>query len=115
MKNTMGFAFCEVIVMLSACTSSKYKKSVSPKRSDGKIYLYGESHGDKKVLDKETELWQNYYNDQNMRHLFVELPYYTAEFLNIWMQSDSNDILDAVYNDWQGTAYYNPDVKEFYR
>ena len=48
-----------------------------------------------------------------MRHLFIEMPYYTAEFLNIWMQSDSNDILDLVYSGWIGTAAYNPNVKSF--
>jgi len=50
-----------------------------------------------------------------MRHLFVELPYYTAEFLNIWMKSDSDEILDELYNDWIGTALYNPYTKEFYK
>jgi len=56
-----------------------------------------------------------YYNNKNMRHLFVELPYYTAEFLNIWMKSDSDEILDELYNDWIGTALYNPYTKEFYK
>lgn len=50
-----------------------------------------------------------------MRHLFVELSYYTAEFLNIWMQSDNDNILELVYNDWNGTALYNPYTKEFFK
>lgn len=88
--------------------------ALSPQAS-GQIYLYGESHGVKKILEKELELWSEYYHDQDMRHLFIEMPYYTAEFLNLWMQSDNDDILDSIYNDWVGTASYNPDVKEFYK
>jgi hypothetical protein len=30
------------------------------------------------------------------------------------MQSDSNDILDSVYDNWAGTASHDPNVKEFY-
>lgn len=50
-----------------------------------------------------------------MRHLFVELPYFTAEFLNIWMQEDDNSILDDIYEDWAGTAGQVPALKEFYQ
>ena len=49
-----------------------------------------------------------------MRHLFVELPYYSAEYLNLWMQSDSNVIFDEIYSDWTGTASHTAANKEFY-
>jgi len=84
-------------------------------KSNGQIYLYGETHGVDIILDKELELWRGYYKNDNMRHLFMELPYYTAEFLNVWMKSDSDEILDDVYNDWAGTASYKPSIKEFYK
>ena len=48
--------------------------------SAGQIYLFGEEHGVEKILNKEVEIWNDYYHNQNMRHLFVELPYYTAEY-----------------------------------
>ena len=119
MKSRNIFAFAMTMIMilvLSACLSNTTQSDipVSPSQSSGQIYLYGEMHGVDKILDKEFELWHEYYNNQDMRHLFVELPYYTAELLNIWMQSDNNDILDAIYSDWVGTASYNPNVKEFY-
>lgn len=41
-----------------------------------------------------------------MRHLFVEYPYYTAELLNLWMQSDSDEILQEIHADLLGTAIY---------
>lgn len=81
----------------------------------GQIYLYGEHHGDEKILNKELELWNEAYHQENMRHLFVELPCYTADFLNIWMQSDSDEILDALYDDWKGSAAHNPYIKSFYQ
>lgn len=119
MKSRSVFVFAMTMIMilvLSACSNSTTQSDVSapPSQSYGQIYLYGETHGVDKILDKEFELWYEYYHNQDMRHLFVELPYYTAEFLNIWVQSDSNEILDTLYSDWAGTAIYNPNVKEFY-
>lgn len=81
----------------------------------GHIYLYGESHSEEAILEKELELWSEYYQEQGMRHLFVELPYYTAEFLNLWMQSDSDDILEELYTDWNGTAIHTEEAKLFYQ
>lgn len=81
----------------------------------GRIYLYGEQHGVDKIMDKEFSLWFDYYHNENMRHLFIEKPYYTAEFLNLWMQADSDDILNTVYEDWVGTLGYNPSYKEFFK
>lgn len=99
--------------VLCAC-SDKVKQT--EKSSDSvKIYLYGEAHGVAKVLDKEFELWNDYYQNQGMRHLFVELPYYTAEYLNLWMQSDNDDILEEIFVDTQGTAGNTSEAKEFYQ
>lgn len=115
MKSRIIFVLAMVLV-LSACSNNTTQRDipVKPSQSSGHIYLYGESHGVEKILDKEFELWYEYYNNKGMRHLFVELPYYTAELLNIWMQSENNSILDTIYSDWTGTASYNPKVKEFY-
>lgn len=79
------------------------------------IYLYSEKHGVKKFLDKEFELWYDYYYTQEMRHLFSEYPYYTAEFLNIWMQMDNNEILNEIFADIRGTLGVIPEAKEFYQ
>lgn len=92
-------------------TSSAQPESSAPPAAQ--IYLYGEQHGVKKILDGELELWYKYYHDEKMRHLFVEYPYYTAEFLNLWMKTDSDEIIDALYNDWEGSLSHNPDIKEF--
>ncbi len=120
MKSKKIFAIVAVLVLLmslAACSdkSTVIDKPMPPLLPSGQIYLYGEQHGVKKILDKELELWSECYDNKNMRHLFVELPYYTAEFLNIWMQSDTDDILNEVYDDWIGTASYTPSTKEYYK
>lgn len=115
-----------LILALAACRDSGEGKAsdkpLQPARAtivaaqaSGTIYLYGEAHGVAEILDKEFELWSQYYHNEGMRHLFVELSYFTAEYLNVWMQSDNDDILDEIYEDWQGTLIYNPDTKNFYK
>lgn len=107
-----------IMAVLTACSSSPAAQSGAPDPASaaeqGQIYLYGEAHGQRDLLDQELELWRSYYLDEGMRHLFVELPYYTAEFLNLWMRADGDDILDALYADWDGTLLHTPDVKDFY-
>ncbi len=85
-------AFAIAIVMLlgmAACANYHAPKDTVPEdavsRSEGQIYLYGEQHGNDAILEKELELWYDHYHKDGMRHLFLEHPYYTAEFLNIWM------------------------------
>lgn len=84
-------------------------------QSSGEIFLYGEKHSNKDILEKEFELWASYYQNDGMRDLFVELPYYTAEYMNLWMKSDNDDILDLLYQDWAGTAMYSQEVIDFYK
>ena len=62
----------------------------------GTIYLYGEQHGVKKITDKELALWRAYYT-KGLRHLFLELPSYTAEYLNMWLREKDNTILEEVF------------------
>lgn len=80
----------------------------------GDIWLYGEEHGVPAILDEELRLWQEAYA-RGVRHLFVEYPYYTAEFFNLWMAAEDDAILEEVYNDWAGTQAHVDCVKEFYQ
>lgn len=101
-------------VILTACAENKVS-TYPVKAGEGKLYLYGEIHSEEKILEKELEIWQDYYTNQGMRHLFVEMPYYTAQFLNVWMQSDGDEILDEIHADWEGTASQTQEVKLFYQ
>lgn len=77
------------------------------------ISLYGEAHGYKRYYDIEFEAWSKYY-DEGYRNLFVELPYYSAEFLNEWMKADSDELIDLFFEEIQGTQSGNDSYYEFF-
>jgi hypothetical protein len=108
-----------LIILLISCSNYNKKRGISDSailsgrnNSDialrtGNAYLYGEKHANQGILEKEFELWNEYYR-KGMRHLFLELPYYTAEYLNIWIKEDNDTILEAIYDDWGGSPSQNP-------
>ncbi|MDD3368847.1 MAG: hypothetical protein PHP50_08200 [Lachnospiraceae bacterium] len=57
------------------------------------ILLYGEQHGSAAIYQEELALWEKYYAEQGMRDLFIEMPYYTTEYLNLWMQASDDTIM----------------------
>ncbi len=108
---TVVFIFVGIIV-IGIGKVNTYPQTM--KKSSGEIFLYGEIHSVKGILEKEIEIWDSYYQ-QGFRDLFVEMPYYTAEFLNVWMSSEGDAILEEVYQDWNGTAVFTEEVKQFYQ
>ena len=80
-----------------------------------RVYLYGESHCNKIIIDAELKVWQNFYNNQKMRHLFIEYDYSTAQLLNKWMKEKDDTILNQVYKTWKGAIAYNEDNLAFYK
>jgi len=99
------------LIINTACASIDTRAG----KSTGQIFLYGEWHGLPRMYEKQLEIWGEYYHNQNMRHLFIEYPFFTAEFLNRWMQSDNDDILYELFDDWAGTLVHNPYTLMFYR
>lgn len=95
--------------------TSVVETTVSQEDPSGEIYLYGELHSNEEIIKKEFELWKDYYHNGGLRHLFLESPYYTAEYLNLWMQAADDEILDEIYDDWEESAAHNPYLKEFYQ
>ena len=92
------------VLLASGCTAARQDR----------LYLYGEFHANDELLQRELALWKDYYAG-GMRDLFVELPYFTAQYLNRWMQADNDRILMEVYTDWKGSASYHQNVLDFYR
>lgn len=84
-----------VLLLLIITVMMGFTAYRSPNPS-GKIYLYGEAHSVPDILDKEFQLWTKYYHEDGMRYLFIEVPFYDSEFLNLWMQSDSDELLDKM-------------------
>lgn len=89
-------------------------KPPEPLEAQGMIFLYGVEYDSKPMLDEIFQKWQTHYEQDKMRHLFVELPDYTAELLNIWLREEDNQILNDVYEDWYGTDLYSQQLKRFY-
>lgn len=116
MKQKMKQVLVLGLILVFCLTGCKSKSEAETKTSyTGQIYLYGEAHGVKKILDKENELWKGYYEDQGMRHLFVELPYYTAEWLNLWMKASDDTILNEVFADLEGTAVHKQEFLDYHK
>ncbi len=105
-----------IILGMTACSNTADISAGSAPRSEAQIFLYGESkHGADNIIETEFEIWYEHYHNDGMRHLFLESPYYSCEFLNIWMQAEDDEILNAVYDDLEGTASYIPATKKFYK
>ena len=83
--------------------------------AQGQIFLYGETHSQEKILEKELEIWGTYYHENGMRDLFVEPPFFTSEFLNLWMKAEDDTILEELFQDFEGTEVSTPQVKAFYK
>ena len=83
--------------------------------AQGNIYLYGEMHAEPELVEREYDLWYQYYHEKGMRHLFLEDSYYGAEFLNIWMQSDSDELLEQLRKERIGSFGASSIYKEFYK
>jgi len=112
-KTIIAFTLLAAAVIVGLVLSFIDRSSDVYPGPDTTIRLYGESHGQKAFYDAELELWKECYED-GARSLFVELPYYTAEFLNIWMSEDSDEIIDQIFDDIKGTASGNTYYNEFF-
>ncbi len=105
-----------ILLGVAACSGKPGDKQDNTlSASQAQICLYGEKHGIDSVIKKEFELWHDHYHQDGMRHLFLESPYYSCEFLNIWMREEGDEILDALYDDLEGTASHVPAIKDFYK
>ena len=111
----MASAAVVIVAAVLGLTLGHREGSISGGHSSGEIFLYGETHSVKTLLEKEMEQWAFYYENEGMRDLFVELPFYTAEFLNLWMRSENDEILEQLYVDWEKTAIHTQEVLDFYR
>ncbi len=108
-------ALAAAVAVLAVLLWYDRPNDVPREAGQGQIYLYGERHADSDLLAQELELWGTYYSEAGMRDLFVEMPCYTAAFLNLWMQAEDDKILEMVYADWAGTPSNTQAVLDFYK
>lgn len=113
-KRIIAFSILSIIfIVISICVWFDTPKAYEPEGAT--IQLYGETHGIKEFYDTEFAVWKAYYEEEGMRDLFVELPYYTAEFLNVWMQEEGDALLEQWYAELEGTASYTKDYMDFFK
>lgn len=112
-KTIIAFSALAIVVILSFSLSLMDSRADVYPDENTKIRLYGEAHGLKEYYDIEFGLWKECY-DEGYRALFVELPYFSAEFLNLWMQEDSDEIIDQFFEEIQGTQSGNEYYYEFF-
>lgn len=108
-KHFRPILFCLTSMLFVSCVWSK--DSVD----DPLIHLVGETHAEPAIIQKELEMWQTHYSQESYRHLFFELAYTQALLLNEWMKSDSDELLDKMFEDIQGTLFDTPEEKEFFK
>ena len=129
MKHIRFIVIISALILITGCHNPQETSNIltaqeyAPVTSDdfrtnvqiGQVYLYGEEHSNETMLKMEFKLWHDYYHNKGMRHLFIELPYYSAEYLNQWMHSDNDDILNQLYRDIKGTQNQTQTVLDFYK
>jgi len=79
----------------------------------GQIYLLGELHCEIGIMERQLELWHKFYHKNSIRYLFLEHCASTAAFLNIWMHSDTDEILEMLYE--TALAENFPYIKDWFR
>jgi len=82
-------------------------------KNHGQIYLLGELHCQIPIMKRQLELWHDFYHKKNLRYLFLEHCASVAEFLNIWMHADNDDLLELLYE--TALAENFPYIKEYFR
>ena len=117
MRYVKEFAAVLALLMLAGCAGKPVQES--PVATDegipaGQIYLYGEIHGIAAIEEYEAERWKECY-DRGMRHLFVELSHYTAQWLNLCMDAEDDEILEQLHQDWESTLSSGAETLDFYR
>lgn len=101
------------LVLVLALAAPGAAAAVEPET--GRIYLYGETHADPACLEQELAAWDRYYKELGMRDLFIEVPSYTAQFMNLWMKAEDDAILSRLFEDLEGTLMHDQKIWDFYK
>jgi len=119
-KSTVLFSLHIIILfilIISNCDHSIPEEAfeIGGNINTAKIILIGEEHSISWILGKQIEKWRYYYTNEELRDIFIEVPFFTGRFFNLWMKSDNDDILDLIFEDMKGTLGGTPVFYEFYK
>ena len=113
-KTAIAFAVLALLLLVGAVMTVLDRPEDLYPDGETDVMLYGEAHGFREYYEIELSLWEKCYREGD-RDLFVELPYYSAEFLNLWMKEDGDGLLDALFAEIRGTLSGNDDYRDFLR
>src|SRR5699024_7591789 len=74
-----------------------------------------ETHAAPACLEQELAAWDRYYKELGMRDLFIEVPSYAAQFMNLWMKAEDDAILSRLFEDLEGTLMHDQKIWDFYK
>lgn len=106
-------ALLATIMLIVGCDYTNNVTNNNSKLPAG-IYLCAELHSEQNCLDKELQRWGEFYA-KGARHLFMEQTYAFIAYINEWMHTDSDDILNEVFEDLKGTQMASPLMKDFFQ
>lgn len=108
-----GLVIVALFIGMHICGTYYSRDDYTPK-GETVIELCGEAHGVQKLYDAELAEWKRFY-DKGCRDLYVELPYYEGQLLNLYMQAENDEILYVIYDELEGTASHTEFFLNFYK
>ncbi len=76
---------------------------------DREIFLTGENHGVKANVELRMKFLKYFKEKIDFKYYLCELPYSTAYFINMYLETGNEDILKKVYTVLKGTDAWNKD------
>ena len=104
-KTILAFGTVLIVVMVAWLLNQFDRSRDVLPNENTTINLYGEMHGYKEFYDIEFQEWKKFY-DEGCRNLFIELPYFSAEFLN--------EFFHEIKEYCPETIFYGTDVGHLY-
>ena len=81
---------------------------------NSKMFLTGENHGVKANIELRIKFLKYYKERTNFKYYLCELPYSMTYFLNIYLETKDENILDNIYEPLKGTDAWNKDEYDYW-
>lgn len=95
-----------LILFLILCTSCN--------KNEREITIYGEIHAEKQIYDREIDIIDEFYK-KGGRTLFLEAGYCMGKMMNLWMESESDEIFEFLFELYEGTPFGNKEYFDYYK
>ncbi|KPU27706.1 hypothetical protein TR13x_04075 [Caloranaerobacter sp. TR13] len=79
------------------------------------VFLAGESHAIAKNYDIQLALLKYFNQKADVRYLLGEMGYSKSAFINEYMETGNEELLELIYRNLKGTASWNKESYEFWK